>query len=247
MLEHLFTLGIPKIALAAGTAPYTGRVGAIQYQPFADLINELRIQWEIVLRDMIVAIQQYMIDYFPETHSFMREHIADETGGYDGELVIRDVQFDWDNVLPLSRSDKVVDASTLRDRHAISLHTYLKEAGFRNPSEEIKKLIKESEDPKLVAVMEKFLEFSKGATDLQLESQKKKMEELEATGESMGMMQEMANGATPKSTPPLLTPEQNSGERRGVFTGGGSPSGQTASLRGSVAQKSQNMNAKAGV
>lgn len=245
MLEHMFTLGIPKIALAAGTAPYTGRVGAIQYQPFADLINDLRIQWEIVMRDMFREIQQYFIDYFPETHSFMTEHISDENGGYDGDLVIRDVEFDWDNVLPLSRSDKVVDASTMRDRNAISLHTYLKEAGYRNPDEEIKKLIKESNDPEIQAVNQKFLEFSKGATELQIDSQRAKIEAEEASAEMLGGLSTQPS-AREKATPPILTPEQNSG-RRNVMPSSGTPTGQTASLKGAVNQKTQNMNAQNGV
>lgn len=248
MLEHMFNIGIPKISLAAGTAPYTGRVGAIQYQPFADLINDLRIQWEIVMRELIKTIQQYLIDYFPESHGFMREYVVDpETGeGSDGDLVIREVEFDWENVLPLSRSDKVIDASTLRDRHAVSLHTYLKEAGFRNPGEEIKKLKKESADPELMAIMEKFSQFSKGATTAQIESQKQQAQAAEEMAETMGTIEEIKNQPTPKSNSPILSPEQNDG-RRGVLSGRGTPTGQTASLKGNVANTSQNLNAKAGV
>ena len=130
ILDHMFNIGIPKITLAAGTAPYTGRVGAIQYQPFADIINELRVQWEIVMNQMLIMIQQYFIDYFPELHPLMRESIYDpETQEYsDGEMIIRNVEFDWDNVLPLSRSDKVIDAATLRDRGLISVYTTFEES-----------------------------------------------------------------------------------------------------------------------
>jgi len=59
-LEHIFNLGLPKIALAAGTAPYTGRVAAIQYQPVADITQNLRMKWEDVLTDLIGTIQQYL-------------------------------------------------------------------------------------------------------------------------------------------------------------------------------------------
>jgi len=245
--DHLFNLGLPKITLAAGTAPYTGRVGAIQYQPFADIVTELRIQWEVVLTDLIKMIQQYFIDYFPELHPLLREHLVDEeTGeGYDGELVIREVEFDWDNVLPLSRSDKVVDAATLRDRGAISLHTMLGEAGFRNPSEEIKKLKKEIKDPDMMTIREKFTQYAPGVVQAQLEAQKKQIEAQEQNAETMGMM-EQAGQPTPKSpTPPLLTTEQN--QRRGIPSGGGTPNGQTASPRGQVINTGQNINAKGGI
>lgn len=247
-MEHLFNLGLPKIALSAGTAPYTGRVAAIQYQAVVDIVTDLRIQWEIVLEQLIDAIQQYFIDYFPETHLFMTEHLTDPATGeaIEGGLVKRKVEFDWENVLPLSRSDKVVDASTLRDRGAISLGTYLSEAGFRNPSEEIKKLKKESKDEELMVLLSKFNQFAPGVVQAQLEAQKRALELQEEQAATMGNIQETVSAATPKSTPPLMTPEQNSG-RRGISSSGGTPTGQTATQKGAVAQTTQNINAKNGV
>lgn len=244
VMEHMFTLGIPKIALAAGTAPYTGKVGAIQYQPFADLINEYRIQWEVVMEKLIRTIQQYMIDYFPETHSFMKESLYDEASqSYsDGELVVRDIEFDWENVLPLSRSDKVIDASTLRDRSAISLHTYLEEAGFRDPGKEIKKIKKEVKDKELMAALPKFQQFAPGTVRAQLDAQKMQIAAQEDQAEMIGMSQPPAKTSTPA---PVLHSNQNDG-RRGILSGSGTPSGQTASAKGAVAQASQNSNAQAG-
>lgn len=247
-MEHMFNIGLPKIALASGTAPYTGRVAAIQYQPIVDTVVALRNKWEIVMEDLIKMIQQYFIDYFPETHSFMREHYVDATTGeaFEGDLVIRDLQFDWDNVLPLSRSDKVVDASTMRDRHALSLYTYLEEAGYRNPDVEIKRLKKEGNDKELMTIMEKFSMWSRGAVQAEIEATTAKNE---AQAEQMGQMEQMAQnqgGGTPPANKPLMSPEQNN-ERRGIASGTGTPTGQTASLKGAVAQATQNINAKAGV
>ena len=245
--DHLFNIGLPKITLSAGTAPYTGRVGAIQYQPFIDIVDDLRVQWEIVLTELIGTIQQYFIDYFPELAPIMREHISDpETGeGQDGDLVIREVQFDWENILPLSRSDKVIDSATLRDRGLISHATVLEEAGFRNPSGEIKKLKKEAADPELMTLREKFTQYSPGVVAAQLEAQKKAMEMQEQNAETMGMI-EQGSQPTPKANAPILSSEQNDG-RRGVLTGTGTPTGQTASLRGNVKNTSQNLNAKGGI
>lgn len=246
VLDHLFNLGLPKIALSAGTAPYTGRVGAIQYQPVVDFVSDLRIQWEVVLRDLFRTTQQYFIDYFPEMHPIMREAIMGEDGEIiEGDFIIRDIQFDWDNVLPLSRSDKVVDASTLYDRHAISTSTYLEEAGFRDPTSEIKKLKNEAADPEMMTLREKFSQLSSGALKAQLDAQKvaaQTQEELGAAGAIGGEN----TGATPASPKPLLTTEQNSG-RRGVLTGTGTPTGQTATQKGAVAQATQNINAQQGV
>lgn len=246
--EHLFNLGLPKIALAAGTAPYTGRVAAIQYQPVADIAQNLRMKWEVVLTDLISTIQQYFIDYFPETHQFMRESIYNEGSQTyeDGEMTIREIEFDWENILPLSRSDKVVDASTMRDRNAISLHSYLELTGFKDPQKEIKKLKKEMADEELVATMTKFQELSSGVVRAQIDAAQKIRSAEEANAETMGSMEELANKASGATPAPILSPEQNSG-RRGISTSTGTPTGQTATLKGSVAQKSQNINAQQGV
>ena len=245
--DHMFDLGIPKIALASGTAPYTGKVGAIQYQPFIDTIDDLRSQWEIVLRDLITTIQKYFINYFPETHQFMRESILDsETGEMsDGELVVRDIEFDWDNVLPLSRSDKVVDAATLRDRGLISVSTTLEEAGFRDPMKEIKKLKKEAKDADLMALMPKFQQFTPGVVQAQLEAQKKTIDAQEQNAETMGAMNEAVSATQAATKAPILNSSQNDG-RRGVLSATGTPTGQTATAKGAVAQTGQNSNAQQG-
>ena len=243
--EHLFTLGIPKIALAAGTAPYTGKVGAIQYQPFADLIDDLRGQFELPFIDMLKTIQEYLIDYFPETHAFMRESIDDGAGGFiDGELKVREIELDWENVLPLSRSDKVVDASTMRDRGAISLSTYLAEAGFRDPEKEIKKMKKEFADQDLITLQTKFSQFAPGAVKAQMDAQRAQAEAAASNAEEQAAMN-FDNQASAPSTAPILNQSQNDG-RRGVPTGSGTPNGQTASKTGFLNQLNQNMKAKAG-
>jgi len=245
--EHLFNLGLPKIALAAGTAPYTGRVAAIQYQPVADITQNLRMKWEDVLTDLIDTIQEYFIDFFPETHTFMRESIYNaDTGSYeDGELIKRDVEFDWENILPLSRSDKVVDASTMRDRNAISLHSYLELTGFKDPQKEIKKLKKEMQDEELVSTMTKFQELSTGAVKAQIDATQKVRAAEEADAETMGTMEDMVTKAATPTKAPILSPEQNEG-RRGISTSTGTPTGQTATQKGAVAQMSQNLNAQSG-
>lgn len=249
VLEHMHAIGIPKIGLAAGTAPYTGKVGAIQFQPIADLIQDFRIQWNITIVDLVKMIQQYFIDYFPESHQFMREYITDPVTGenYEGELVVRDVDLDWDNVLPLSRSDKVVDASTVFDRGAISMHSYLGEAGFRDPGAEIKKLKKESKDEELMVLRQKFAQLAPGVTKATIEQQRQVSEAAEDNAATAGMMQDAVKPPQNSSTPaPILNQSQNEG-RRGVSSASGTPTGQTATPEGAVAQTTQNLNAQQGV
>jgi len=207
------------------------------------------MKWEDVLTDLIQTIQEYFIEYFPETHQFMTESVYNEdTKTYEnGEMIKRDVEFDWENILPLSRSDKVIDASTMRDRNAISLHSYLELTGFKDPQKEIKKLKKEMSDEELVATMTKFQQLSQGAVRAQIDAMQKTRAAEEANAETMGTMEDMVSKANTAPTPaPILSPEQNSG-RRGISTSTGTPTGQTATLKGAVAQKGQNLNAKAGV
>ena len=246
-MEHLFNLGLPKIALAAGTAPYTGKVAATQYQAVVDWVTDYRLQWEVVFQDMFRTIQEYFIAYFPETHSFMRESILNEDGSItDGDLIVRDIEFDWENVLPLSRSDKVIDASNMRDRGAISLHTFLEEAGFRDPTKEIKKLKKESKDEELVVLKQQFGQLAPGVVKAQLEAQKAQMQSQEENAELVGQTADAAtSSATPPSTAPILNSSQN--DRRGVNATTGTPTGQTASPSGAMKQTQQNINAKSGV
>ena len=250
VLDHLFTLGIPKIGLSAGTAPYTGRVGAIQYQPIIDITADLQVQWELVLSKLIKMIQQYFIDHFPEMLPLMQEHITDPSTGEqsEGEPIIREIEFDWENVLPLSRSDKVVDASTIRDRGAISLYTYLAEAGFPNPGDEIKRMKKEAKDPELMTLLTKFNQFSPGAVKAQLDERKAAADQAEQMGaDQAAASAQGGNGGTPSNPPaPILTPEQNSGSRRGVSAAPGAPNGQTATPKGALDQTVQNNNAQQG-
>ena len=179
----------------------------------------------------------------------MTESISEGETLREGDMIIRDVEFDWENILPLSRSDKVVDASTMRDRNAISLHTYLEQTGFRDPQKEIKKLKKEMQDPDLVTTMPKFQQLSDAAVQAELEAKQKTLQAEEANAETFGTMQDMVAKANRGSQPtkaPILSPEQNEG-KRGVLTGTGTPTGQTATQKGAVAQTTQNINAQQGI
>jgi hypothetical protein len=125
------------------------------------------------------------------------------------------------------------------DRGVLPIATYLEEAGYRNPGEIIKTLKKERSDPDLMAIKEKFSQFSRGAQALQLDAAKNQ----EQLQEQAAIAQ---NQPTPPANKPILNSSQNDG-RRGVSSGAGTPTGQTASLAGDVAQTTQNINAQQGV
>lgn len=235
-MEHLFTLGLPKIAFAAGTAPYTGRVGAIQYQSVIDPVNKLRTKWEKVLKDLVRMIQQYFIDFFPETHTFME--------GPDGNLIIRQVEFDWENILPLSKSDMIVDASTLFDRDAIPLRKYLELAGLNDAPRIIKELKTESRDEELLTARGKFKELSRAAVTATIDARKQQMAAEEAQGAAAGQIAAAtAPTGTPEQPKPIQHTFQNQGERRGISSARGVPQTGQVSQTGAVRAVQQQTNA----
>lgn len=238
IMEHLFTIGLPKIAFAAGTAPYTGRVGAIQYQSVVDPVNKLRVKWEKVLKDLVRMIQQYFIDFFPETAEFMK--LSTEEG--DGPTVIRRVDFDWENILPMSKSDMIVDASTLFDRDAISVRKYLELSGIDDAPRVIKELKKESEDEELFTARGKFKDLSSAATRAKLEQQKALMEVQDEAGQVTGALSNPPTEAVPK---PIMHEDQNQGSKsRGISSAKGAPQTGQVSQQGAMRAMQQNMNAK---
>ena len=98
-----------------------------------------------------------------------------------------------------------------------------------------------------MTIMEKFTQFSPGVVKAQLDAQREmQMVAEEQAGANAAQVAEAVPPGTPSANTPILHSDQNSG-RRGVLTGTGTPTGQTASLKGNVAQKTQNINAQAGV
>jgi len=246
--DHLFNLGIPKIAISAGTAPYTGRIGVIQYQAVSDLVDELRMKWTPVLSEVIKRIQDYTNKFFKEeTKGFMMSF--DEELGQDFGPVMREVEFEWDSILPMSRSDQIVDASTLYDRDVLPVKVYLEMAGFPDPMRIIKELKKEMKDPDMVALRSRFKSLSKGVVTAQIEAKKRMMEAEEQTAESASVMAQAMQGGgegTPASSKPILHNYQNQ-ERRGVPQAAGvSGVGQMASAQGAANQVAQNIRAQQG-
>ena len=246
MMDHLFNLGLPKIALSAGAAPYTGRVGAIQYQAVADEVTDLRCSWNNALQDLFTMIQEYGIDFFPEMQEIftISEEVA--PGVYEDSVAApRKVTFDWDNPLPLSRSDAVVDAATMFDRKVLPVRMFLEQAGFKDPSRIIKELKKEWKDEDLVPIRSQF----DNLADSVLRKQ------MEATRQAAAIQEEITaeqapiqTNTQPATTPPAMMHNfQNQGQKRGISSAPGSPATGAKSAGGAMRQKQQNTNAARGV
>lgn len=244
MQEHLFSLGIPKIGLAAGSAPYTGRVGAIQYQAITDVVTDFRSSWDSVNSWLFEKIQEYTIQFFPdEMKEMFKLSFEVGEGMYeDGEPSVRNVEFDWENPLPLSRSDAIVDASTLYDRSALPLRMLIEAAGFKDGQRIIKELKKEWKDPDLVTLRQAFQSLSTGVQVATAEARRSELnsqEMMDASASSMGGGQ-----GTPVANKPIMQNFQNQGERRGISSSKGAPQTGQVSQEGASRQVQQNLNAK---
>lgn len=245
VMDHLFNLGLPKIALSAGPAPYTGRVGAIQYQAVADEVTDLRCAWNNALEDLFLMIQEYGIDFFPGVKEIftISEEVA--PGVYeDGDATPRRVTFDWDNPLPLSRSDAVVDAATMFDRKVLPIRMFLEQAGFKDPNRIIKELKKEWKDEDLIPIRSQFDNLADSILKKQNEAAREAanlQEEIEA-----GLITQ-TNSQSGNTPPPILHSSQNQGQRRGVSNAKGVPVTGAASAAGSMRQVQQNNNAARGI
>ena len=235
-LDHIFNLGLPKVALASGPAPNTGRAGAVQYQPIADIVGDFRDAWDVVLQDLFDLIQEYGIRYFDELADMFTESISIGEGkSEDGSMIVRDVHFDWDNPVPLSRSDKVIDAATLFDRKVLPTKVLLQEAGFEDTNRIMKEVEQEFKDQDMVPIRTRFEEFSEGVLKAQNEARKAQL----------GTEEAMLAAATGGTQPNPLMPGGE--ERRGVSSSKGVPTtGQAATTGGSNRQVQQNLNAKRG-
>lgn len=245
VMDHLFNLGLPKIALSAGSSPYSGRVGAIQYQAVTDEVTDLRDSWNNAMQELFTMIQEYGIDFFPELKDVftISEDVGDGTYE-DGDMAPRKVDFDWENPLPLSRSDSIVDAATLFDRKALPVRMFIEAAGYKDPSRIIKELKKEWKDPDLVPIRSQFANLADSVLKKQNEATREQMELQEEFAANAATETSTPNGSTP---PPMLHSFQNQGKNRGVSSAPGSPATGASSQQGNMRQTQQNTNAATGV
>lgn len=200
MLDHLFSLGLPRIALSASGAAYSGRVVALQYQAVADEIIDVRNSWTVALKQIITMIQDYGIMFFPEAGQIFTISQDDGYGNMeDAGQEARRVEIDWQNPIPLSKSDAVVDASTLFDRKALPLRMLLDAAGYTDPVRIIKELKKEWKDPDLVPIRSKFENLAPAVVKSQSEAS------IEEANTQVEVQQITTQGQGPQNKPPSVS------------------------------------------
>jgi hypothetical protein len=147
----------------------------------------------------------------------------------DGEFVVRNVEFDWSDILPISASDKIVNIANKVNMIGISIKTALKELGYRNPDAEVEQLKKELADPELMILRSKMWNLSQGI--LMANNQ----------AATMAMSNGSEAGPSVNQSAPTLTSEQNSESSQPMASKGGTTA--YSSAQGAIARARQNQTA----
>ena len=220
-LAQIYDMGLPKVNYGASGAD-SGRSKAMDYQSSIDLTVFKRDSWEIALQNIIEKIQILGHFLHPELEFFTNEA---------GEFVVRNFEFDWTDILPVSAADKIVNVANKYSMIGIPLVQAFKELGYRNPEAMVEQLKKELADPNLMILRSKQWALSGGL--------------LQAQNQAMTMQQMNASEVPPpggvNEPSPTLTSSENQPGAKPMSSAQGTTS--YSSMQGMVGKARQNMNA----
>ncbi len=217
-LNQMYDMGLPKVNYGVLGAS-SGRSKAIDYQSSIDLTQYKRDSWELGLSDICEKIQIF--------GNFLLGKDYDWFQNSQGEFIVRDIEFDWTDILPVSQSDKIVNIANKFNMIGIPLRQAFKELGYRNAEAMISELKEELKDPDLMVLRSKAWNLSQGL--------------LQANNSAATMAQGMNGGVNQPS--PTLTPEQNTGTKPMAAKGGTTT---YSSAMGAIDKTRQNMQAQGG-
>lgn len=218
-MSHIYDMGLPKVNYGASGAD-SGRSKAIDYQSSVDLTIFKRDAWELALQDLVEKIQ--ILEHFlhPE---------LDWYNNINGEFVVRPVEFDWTDIVPITQSDKIVNVANKFNMIGIPFEQAYKELGYRNPKAMVETLKKELADPDLMLLRSKMWTLSQGI----LEAQNSAATMAQSNGsETMG----------PQTAAPMLTSDQNSQSAQPMASKAGTTS--YSSPGGVIDKTRQNLGAR---
>jgi hypothetical protein len=146
-----------------------------------------------------------------------------------GNFVVRNVEFDWNDILPISQSDKIVNIANKYNMIGIPLEQAYKELGYRNTGAMIDKLKKELEDPNLMILRSKMWQLSQGL--------------LEANNNAAVMAQgngaEAMAGGNVNQSAPMLNSSQNTESSQPMASSQGTTA--VSSAQGVLQKAQQNL------
>ena len=223
-MSQIYDMGLPKVNYGASGAD-SGRSKAIDYQSSIDLTIFKRDAWELALQSLIEKIQIF---------GHMIHKDQNWWNDSEGNFVVRNADFDWTDILPVSASDKIVNVANKYNMIGLPLEEAFKELGYRNPTAMVEKLKKELSDPNLMILRSKQWDLSKGL--------------LMANNEAATMAQSNLSETPPPATNeneqfPTLTSSQNEGAKPMMQKGGTTA---FSSAKGMIDRMQQNRMAQGG-
>lgn len=220
--SHLYDMGLPKVNYGSSGAD-SGRSKAIDYQSSVDLTIFKRDAWELALQDLVEKIQIFQHFLHPE---------LDFYNDINGEFVVRQAEFDWTDIVPITQSDKIVNIANKFNMIGIPFEQAYKELGYRNPKAMVATLKKELADPELMTLRSKMWQLSSGI----LEAQNQAATMAQSNGS------EMMGPAAPQGGAPMLTSDQNTQGSQPMASRAGTTS--YSSPGGMIEKARQNMGAR---
>jgi hypothetical protein len=182
-----------------------------------------RDAWELALQDICEKIQILGHFLHPKVEWFNDK---------DENFVVRNVEFDWTDILPISQSDKIVNIANKYNMLGIPLIQAYKELGYRNPEALLQQLKKELADPDLMTLRAKMWQLSKGILEAGVQAS------------TLAQGQNAPAEGQPNQSFPVLTPEQGTGTTRTMAQKGGTTA--YSSATGLLQRMRQNLEARGG-
>lgn len=224
LMSHMYDMGLPKVNYGASGAD-SGRSKAMDYQSSIDLTVFKRDAWELALQDVCEKIQIL--------GNFL--NVQGKLGGkvdwfYDEEnnFVTRLVEFDWNDALPISAADKIVNIANKVNMIGIPLKQAYKELGYRNPDKMLEMLKEEMKDPNMMIIRSKMWQLTEGLLAAQNQAAMASQNETPPPA---------GNGSFP-----TLTSDQNSDSSKPMAQKGGTTS--YSSAKGVIDKTRQNLTAQ---
>jgi len=224
--DTMYDMGVPKVTFGAGGAD-SGRSKAIDYQSLVELIDFKHDAWELALRDIFKKIQMYGNFYYGDTEIFQDEAT--------GEFALRNPDFDWAQVMPITQSDEIVNVLN-KVQMGLPFRYAFKELGYRDVDAIIEEMKRETRDAELMEYRAKMYQVTPGL----VEAQKRANDLLQA--------QEAGPPAVPgapgvnQSAPTMISAQGGEGMPQPASVKGGTTS--FSSPQGFIDQTRQNLQAK---
>lgn len=223
---YIHDMLVPEVGFGSSGSD-SGRKSAIDYQTILDVTNDLRDSWELVLEGIIERIQILGHKYFSGVEFWDNPDTE--------EFEVRMIEFGWDDVMPISASDKIVNIMN-KFQMGLPFETTFEELGYKDPRAIMEMMKQEAEDPILVEYRAKMYQFMKGA--------------VQAQNEAMAATQTPAPAGAVPGTPSINTPSptlvssENQGGLKPMSVAGGTTS--YTSGQGLINKATQNLGAQQG-